>query len=106
MDPGWDLNQLSPLVGLWVLAQVPDGTGVVLSEEDELGLHQFAPGIVKLPDDAGGYASDDFGQIGGGEEDAMGNLLAALIGDPPKHQLLPRLQGEPRVVDGGRTGER
>ena len=97
--------ELPVLVLLGVLAQEPDVAVVVLRLEGELGLLQLALVDVAVPEDDGGHAVDDLGEVGHGEHHAMGEDALAAVGASLKDVPGPRDERVPLVVDGGHGGE-
>ena len=104
-EPSSAPDELQLIVRLAVLTQMPDVPVVVLCEKGELRLHQLTRAVVPVKDDDGARTVDHLGQVGNDELHAMRNGLIILDGEPLVDKPRPRLQGEPFVVDIGRTVE-
>ena len=105
VEPGRRRDELSLLVLLGVLAEVPDVPVVVLGEQSQLRLLELTRAPVSLPDDDVAHAAYLLGEVGDRVSHAMRDAPAFFSCRPFEDELRSRLEREPRVVDRGRTVE-
>ena len=105
MDPGRRLDDLAVLIGLRVLAELPDIAGVVLREEGDLGLDELARAEVPVPHHDRAHPVDRLRQVGDRRDEAMADRLRPLDRPSPVGELHAGMQRLPRVVDDRRVRE-